>query len=543
MSKSFWRFYSPFLPGLGASAVLFGIAGAIIATLFGEIGGFSSLFVAYDHQIWRLLSFTLYQAFLSTLLSVIIGIILSWALARQSSFPGRSLLVTLFSSSLVLPSLIAAFGIITVLGRHGWVNSLLSAITGHTFTGSIYGLLGILIAHTYLNGSFAAVNFLKSLESIPVEKYRLSLSLRLTPWQRFRHIEWQAIESAVLPTASVIFMLCFSSFAIVLLLGGNPSYNTLEVAIYEAVRIDFDIPLAVRIASLQLIISTLIILGSMRFKGSLSNLKQSSRLIPWRDPKVYRVLQIIIIALFTLIYTLPFIAIVVEGSRSDIWSILSKDIFLRSLWTSLSLALASALIAVALSLALAQAQASISVDEKNVKGRLSRALSMIIQLSANLYLAVPTMIMGLGFFLLARSMGGDISSYAVAAIIIANVLMSLPFAYAVLTPAFRRVWKRYGRLCQSLGLSPLQQWRYALWPYLRNSLSYVFALSFALSLGDLGVIALFGNKDITTLPWYLYQLMGSYRNSDADGVALILLVLIMVLFSLTNLFRKGIDHA
>jgi thiamine transport system permease protein len=46
------------------------------------------------------------------------------------------------------------------------------------------------------------------------------------------------------------------------------------------------------------------------------------------------------------------------------------------------------------------------------------------------------------------------------------------------------------------------------------------------------VIALFGSDEITTLPWYLYQLMGSYRTTDASGVALILLLLVMGVFIL-----------
>jgi len=91
---------------------------------------------------------------------------------------------------------------------------------------------------------------------------------------------------------------------------------------------------------------------------------------------------------------------------------------------------------------------------------------------------------------------------------------------------------RYDRLSLSLNLGAVRRWIYCELPYLRSSIGYIFALSFALSLGDLGVVALFGSRDISTLPWYLYQLMGSYRNEDASGVALILLVLVLSVFVL-----------
>jgi len=83
-----------------------------------------------------------------------------------------------------------------------------------------------------------------------------------------------------------------------------------------------------------------------------------------------------------------------------------------------------------------------------------------------------------------------------------------------------------------LGMSKVQRWVYCEFPYLASSMGYVFALSFCFSLGDLGIIALFGSQDFSTLPWYLYSLMGSYRTSDAAGVALILLAITLAAFLL-----------
>jgi thiamine transport system permease protein len=119
--------------------------------------------------------------------------------------------------------------------------------------------------------------------------------------------------------------------------------------------------------------------------------------------------------------------------------------------------------------------------------------------------------------------------------------MSLPFALSVLTPAMQKTAERYDRLSFSLGLTKVQRWFYVEYPYLKSSLGYVFALAFCFSLGDLGIIALFGSDEFTTLPWYLYQLMGSYRTTDAAGVALVLLVLVLGVFVLLpRLFRSKV---
>ncbi len=490
-----------------------------------------------------LLKFTLLQAALSTLLSISIGLLLAWSLAGQNTFHGRSMLVTLFSSSLVLPSLIVAFGIIAVLGNHGWLNSLLELIGIGSKGNFVYGLGGILIAHTYLNASYASMGLLKALESIPSEKYRLAASLDLGVWSRFALIEWPSLKSTLPSVAMTVFMLCFGSFAIVLLLGGSPAYNTIEVAIYEAVKIDFDIPFALRLSAIQLGISVIMVLISSSFISPVGNIthKSHKNILPMQ-PKGLSIIQKAIIFVLAAIYILPIAAIVVYGFRADLYSIFGRPIFWRSFWTSIFVATVSAALSVFLASLLSQSKRFFTNFLESGASIYGSIFSTAISLAANLYLSIPTMILGLGFFLMAQNIGGDITKWGYIAVISANILMSLPFAYAILAPAFEKVSSRYDKLSLSLGLGTWQQIKQIQWPYLRSSIGYISALSFALSLGDLGVISLFGNDEITTLPWYLYQLMGSYRSSDADGVAFVLLLLVIGSFYMVNLTqKKGIN--
>lgn len=537
MLKGLLRFKGTALPGMFVSFSLLSFAFLLFLTLYAEDD--THLFTSLDSRILGLLKFTLYQAFLSTVLSLLVGVLLAWALAHQSDFKGRSLLVALFSSSLVLPTLIVVFGLIGIFGRNGYLNQLSLFLFDHSFGSYLYGLGGILLAHVYLNASFASRALLHSFESIPKEKYKLAKSLNFTVWQRFVYVEYPAIKSTLLSIGSTVFLLCFASFAVVLLLGGNPSYNTLEVAIYEAVKLDFDIALALKLALIQLSISAVLVVFSSGFRTGVSNLKTSVVTLPWKESKVLRSAQMAIIGVFTLFFILPLVVIIIDGVGADFSRILSDALFVKSFITSLSLATVSSGLTVIIALLLSNARRGFTLSTRLGSKPFAKVLDAIIAFSGNLYLAIPSLVMGLGFFLMYHKYDGSQILWSTMALLTANVLMSLPFALSVLTPAMHKTAQRYDKLAFSLGLHGFTRWKYIEYPYLKSSLGYVLALAFCFSLGDLGIIALFGSDEFTTLPWYLYQLMGAYRTTDAAGVALVLLVLVLSVFILIPRLFKG----
>ncbi|HER26933.1 MAG TPA: ABC transporter permease subunit, partial [Rhodospirillales bacterium] len=148
-----------------------------------------------------------------------------------------------------------------------------------------------------------------------------------------------------------------------------------------------------------------------------------------------------------------------------------------------------------------------------------------------------------GFFVIFQLLPMDTDKLAPLVLILANVLMALPFALVVFTPALQKSARRYDKLAFSLGLRGLTRWRLIDWPNLRSETGFVAALSFCLSLGDLGVIALFGNRDFATLPWLMYQNLGSYRTQDASVIALILLSLVVLVFLLLPALIEKRGHA
>jgi thiamine transport system permease protein len=110
----------------------------------------------------------------------------------------------------------------------------------------------------------------------------------------------------------------------------------------------------------------------------------------------------------------------------------------------------------------------------------------------------------------------------------------MPFAVRLLRPAWDTAAARHNRLCAQLGIHGLNRLRLIDWPSIRRPFGMAFAFAMALSIGDLGTIALFGSDALLTLPYLLLQRMGSYRTFDAAGLALILGLLCLGLMMLAD---------
>jgi thiamine transport system permease protein len=142
---------------------------------------------------------------------------------------------------------------------------------------------------------------------------------------------------------------------------------------------------------------------------------------------------------------------------------------------------------------------------------------------------VSPLVIGVGLFILLFPLA-DPARLTLPVTAAVNAAMALPFLLRILVPAVAEVEGRFGPLADSLGLSGAGRFRLLLWPRLRRALGFAAGLAAALSMGDLGVVALFSSPDGGTLPLELYRLMGAYRMEDAAGAALLLLGLSLAVF-------------
>lgn len=478
-------------------------------------------------DIAHLLRMTSIQAGLTTVLSLAVGTALAWALNRLR-FPGRDLVVGLFASAIVTPGMVVAFGMLSIWGRNGWINQASEALFGVPLGNPAYGLSGILFAHVILDGAFAARIILARLDAIPTARLKTGQSLALTAWQRFSIIDWPALRGTLPGLAAIIFLLAFTSFPIVLLLGGGPANQTLEVAIYAAVRQDFDLVGAVRLALTQIAVCSLVILAASALAPIPTSFGAS--IAPtWRDRPLARVVQWLVLALSTIGFVLPLASVLIEGLTSGIDGLLAQPAFWWATASSLIIGSASAALTLALALALALGRAATA-------NGITRTL---LGMPAFAYLAVPAVVLSLGFFLLVRTLGVAPATAAPFVVILGNSLLALPFAMATLGPPLEAIARTRGKLIRSLGLSGWRQFASVEYPLLGRDIGVMLALAFCFSLGDLGVIALFGTQDFQTLPLMMFRALGAYRGNEGAAIGAVLLMgTILAFVGLPRLFER-----
>lgn len=514
----------------GLAALLFAgflIGGSFAGLASRAVAGWSSALSAFDPYLFRVARFSVYQAILSTVLSVGLAIPVTHALSRHPAFPGRELILRLFAVPLALPPLVAALGILALYGNAGFIRMVPGFGENSGWSG-IYGLSGILIAHVFFNLPLSVRLMLGSLSAVPDSQWRLAAQLGMGGWPVFRLIEWPAIRSSLPGIAGLVFMLCITSFAIVLILGGGPRATTLEVAIYQALRFDFDLARAITLAIVQIILTVLAVTflwrtGAPDYNGT--GIIHSGR--RYQKPAGIEAVSNTVLILASLIFVAgPLISVVVSGLGSEFVRLVADPAVQRAVLTSLVFGFLSAALAVILSLSLVGARWQASRS----RSRTLNHLSGLFDAGASLVLVIPPIVIGAGWFILSGS-ASRIELMAPVLVITVNAAMAMPFAVRAIRPAHDAAASRHDRLCAQLSITGFDRLRLIDWPVLKPSIAIAMVFAMALSLGDLGVIALFGSDQVQTLPHLILARMASYRTADAAGLALILgLVCFLLMF-------------
>ncbi|RMF14685.1 MAG: ABC transporter permease subunit [Gammaproteobacteria bacterium] len=457
-----------------------------------------------DGWLLQVLAFSVSQALLSAGLSLLLAVPCALSLAAQP-FRGASLVATLLNLAFIMPVLAVALGVALLFGPGGWLER----------EGGAYGWTGILVAHVLLNLPFAVRVFWWRLAQIPPHHARLAQLMGLTPWACWRWIRLPPLWAAARSLFVLITLLCFSSFTVILVLGGGPKFTNLEVAIYQALRLDFDL----QAAGIMALIHAALASGLILVAGRMQTLAGEQAPPVTLHAKWPRAHQWLTLGLLTLALLMPHAALLERALRAD-WVIPAR--LSEALMTSLSIAVTSALLAVSVAVARALRRAE--------GGRLADYG----------LLGLPVMVLATGWYLLALKTGW-VRQAGWPLVVLFNALMALPLIFQPLRNRLEAVYQRDQRTVQLLGLTRWAtiRWIYGpqLWPVLR----WALGMAAVLSLGDLGIAALVGSTDFVTLPLLIYQAMGSYRMATAAQIMLILLTLCAVTLWLAE--RRGMHAA
>lgn len=513
------------LIGIGAMLALAvtPLAGGAAAPLLDVIN--------FDRLVYSIKSASL-QASLSVVFSILLAIPISIVLARRQHWPGMGFLVMSISLAMVLPTTVAAMGLLALWGRSG----MMATLCGEMYDFNIYGLQGVVLAHMMLNIPLAVRVMMPLLQAVPANKWRLCGHLGMNTIQRFRYGEWPVICGAIPGLASLIFLLCFTSFALVLMLGGGPKVTTLEVEIYSMVRFDFNMVGAAGLSLIQFLLTAVVVAISALFGGMAAPTPISGydKFQPRLDlTRLDRIIDQTVITLAVIVIALPVVMVGYKGINKAMFKLLTRPQFWDALLASVTVALISAGVVTLLALNMASAKAGLTLPHRFQRIYAGKFLRIVMDQGVMLYLVIPSVVLGTAAFILLRARG-DVFGYAFGVVILANTLLALPFAYRLLETRMTAVLNRHDRLAANLGIDGIARLRVLTLPVLRRDIGLVAGLSAALSFGDFGVIALFANADFRTLPWLLYQLSGKYAADEANALALLLMGLTVLLFFVTR---------
>lgn len=489
------------------------VLGLAIAALF--LG--SAAMLLLHAETWGLspadgaaLRFTLLQAALSALIAAVLAVPLARALHRRR-FAGRLLLTRLLAAPFVLPVVVAVLGIVTVFGRSGPLNAGLAALGLPPV--SIFGLHGVVLANVFFNLPLATRMLLHGWQTIPAERFRLAASLSMPHSAQFRHLELPMLRAQIPGIVTTIFLICLGSFAIALSLGGGPKASTLELSIYQALRFDYDLGRAALLALIQFALCAAVVVMAARLtlRPGFGAGQDRVNVVP-APCGVRRGFDVLVIVAAVLFLGAPVLAVIVKGVPGlatpppGLWAATLR---------SLLVALASALLASVAALTLAQAAA--------------RKPALWVDIAAMLPLSASGLVLGTGLFLMLHRWVTP-AHLSLPVTMLVNAVLTMPYLYRLLLPEARQVQTDYGRLARSLGMSGYDALRHVILPRLARPLGYGAGLAAALSMGDLGVIALFADGDWATLPLLVQHLIGAYRIEQAATAALLLSVFSFGLF-------------
>ncbi|MGY6704192.1 thiamine/thiamine pyrophosphate ABC transporter permease ThiP [Roseinatronobacter sp.] len=501
-----------------------GVAAWLLVLNFGALGAVAMRadgFSALRGADWAAVRFTLVQAVLSAVLSVVLAVPIARALARRH-FRGRGLLITLMGAPFILPTLVAVLGLLAVFGRSGIINQGLDWAGLARF--NIFGLHGVVLAHVFYNLPLATRILLQGWAAIPAERFRLAASLGFTPRDSFRQLEVPMLRALVPGALLVIFLICLTSFSVALTMGGGPRATTVELAIYQAFRFDYDMGRAALLALVQFVLCAVAGVVAWRVAipqalgGGLDRPVQrfdtgGKGLRLWDGGLIGAGALFLLVPLGMIaLRGVPF----VTGLPAEVWHATGRSLFV---------ALGATAVTLGMTLALAHAVVMLR----------GGAFLEWLGLAA---LAASPLVIGTGLFLLIQPLANP-RDFALLVTMLVNAGMAMPFALRLILPALRDVMADYGKLADTLGLHGLARLRIVTLPRLRRPLGFAAGLTAALSMGDLGVIMLFAEREGATLPMQLYRLMSAYRLDDAAGAALVLLGASLALFWAFDRWGRG----
>jgi len=470
--------------------------------------------VLTDPGLRRVAWFTLWQAVVSTVLTMAIGIPGAFVLSRYR-FRGRALVRALVTVPFVLPTIVVG-----------------AAFSALGITGSV---AAILLAHAFFNYAVVVRTVGGLWAHLDPRAEEAAQMLGANRWQTFVAVTLPALRPAIIAAASIVFLFCFTSFGVILVLGG-PQYATLETEIYRQTAQLLDLPVAAALAIVQLaaVLAALSVGGWARGRRTEAlGLRSASEVS--RRPRGVGAWPFVgaNLALMAVLLGTPIVELVTRSFDTglDAYRGLTKTSsgFLEppidAVWTSLRYASIATVIALVVGGAAAFALAGAHRSRRR-----GRALLDILVM---LPLGISAVTVGFGFLVALDEPPLDLRTSA-AIIPIAHALIAIPFVVRVMLPVLQSIDPRLREAAAMLGAGPRRVWMEVDLRIAARAALVAAGFAFAISLGEFGATLFIVRPETTTLPVAIYRLLGrpgtvSFDQAMAASTILMALTAVSVL--------------
>ena len=503
-------------------------------SLLGDGPGFISMGIKVlnSSRMLKIIWFTFWQAGISTGLTLIAAFPCAFVMARFS-FPGKKILLSLATIPFVLPTIVVAAAFQALAGEHGLLHGLLQQNS----------LLLIFFAHVFYNFSVVlrvVTGFWTYIGNAPVEAASM---LGAGSFQIFFKIILPLLKPALLSASMLVFIFCFSSFGVILILGG-PSFSTIEVEIYRQAAHLFNLPMAAFLSLIQIVFTFAMMFIYTRLQKKVIVFQPASEASSSKKPEsLGELIVVIICVIFILSFcTLPLLVLIFESIsyNGTLSLIFYKALFLNTTGSifyispvnamSNSLVFAFAALVMALVIGVG---AALSIQ--SAKGIFSSFLDPLFMLP------LSTSAVTLGFGIIISLDKPPLNLRASPVLIpMVHALVAFPFVVRAVLPAIQAIPASLKESASLLGASPAKVWYYVDFPIMARAFAVGAIFAFTVSLGEFGATIFTARPESATIPLTIYKFLGqpgTMNYGQAMAVSSLLMMVTAAGFMVIEKFR------
>lgn len=481
---------------------------AILERALGDGGGPGATDVLGSSTTLELAWFTVWQAALSTVLTFALGLPLAWAVGRFT-FPGRALVLALVLVPFVLPTVVVASAFLAVLPD------------GHD-----RGVGPILAAHAFFNVAVVVRLVGTAWGRFDPRLWDAAATLGAGPLRRARAVTAPLLAPALAGAATLVFLFCFTSFGVILILGG-PERATLETEIYNQAARLFDLRTAAVLSLVQLAFvgALLAVAGLVERRAGVAVPLAQERDVLRRPRGAERLWVVGALALALIWLGIPLAALVRRSLETptgwglDFYRRLGDETpaLLVVPWHAVLNSLVFATVATALALVVGGLAAF----------AIARPRAAWLDVVVMLPLGASAVMLGFGFVIAFDEPPLDLRA-SPWLVTVAQALVAAPFVVRIVAPALRSIDARLREAAAVLGASPQRVWREIDLPLVLRALGVAAGFAFAIALGEFGATVFVARSDWPTVPVAIFRFLGRPGAVNAGQAAALAVVLMAV---------------